>query len=89
VRIENGSGLLTYTTRSDEEVTYAYTPNTGSVTDWTVSVKGKSSFRPAVDSGPVFDFGGQSCGGVGKGGAPARLLAHKVEGDRLMAEWKY
>ena len=89
VRLENGVSRLTYSTNHGEEATYVYTPKTGSLSDLAVLVKGKRPFRPAVDSGPVFDFNGKFSRVTGKGGAKATLLSHRLDGETVLAEWLY
>ena len=91
VSLAKGVSRLTYVTKSGEEATYVYKPETGTLDDLTVEFKGRQPFRPAVDSGPVFEFGGKTCSVVGKdkGGATAKLLSHRIEGDTVVAEWLY
>jgi len=89
VSLRHAASRLAFATKRGEQVTYVYTPKTGSLSDLTVLIEGKHPFRPAVDSGPVFDFNGKLCGVVGKGGARATLLSHRLEGDAVVADWRY
>ena len=89
VSLAEGVSRLTYATKSGEEATYVYKPETGSLSDLTVEFKGKQPFRPAVDSGPVFHVDDRFRGVVGPGGAKAELLSHRVVGNTVVAEWLY
>ena len=89
VRERDGRYHLTYVTEEGERVSYVYTPKTGTLADLSIEAEGRARFRPAVESGPVFDFGGQVYDAAKGEGGSAELVDCRIEGKRIIAAWNY
>jgi hypothetical protein len=85
---EGNACLLTYRTGDGEEVTYRYTPRTGTLSDLEVDCR-DGSFRPADGSGPVFRFGDQALDASAPGDGRAELLSRRVRGETVRVVWRY
>ncbi len=87
---KTGEGYrFSYASASGEEVAYLYAPRTGSLSDLSVSPKGKNSFQPAFESGPIFDFNGAEYDAAHGTGGKAELVSQELKGERLKVVWRY
>lgn len=89
IRKVSDSYRFSYSTSAGAEVTYAYTPETGTLSDLTVRPRGKSAFQPAAGSGPVFDFGDREYAMGADGAVSARLVSERLENAVLDITWRY
>ena len=87
VAIADKTGYLHYTTDKDD-VCYIYTPSTGTFSDFSVSVKGKTSFRPLVDGSPEFVFNEKNYD-MKSGDVKAKCISAKKSGKALVYVWRY
>lgn len=89
LRKEDGRYAFIYRGGTEGEVRFVYAPKTGTLSDLRVERPGKSSFRPAVDSGPMFDFGDETLDVTTDPHSVAQLTEEKVQGDTLRVTWRY
>ena len=86
--IADGVGRLEYISACGDDVTYIYTPKTGTMSDISVSVKGKSTFLPTDGGGPVFSFADKTYA-VGSTDVKAKCLSSRGENGDLVYVWQY
>ncbi len=80
---------FTYSTAPGAEVTYAYTPATGTLSDLSIRPRGKDAFQPAAGSGPVFEFGDREYTVGAESAVGARLVSERLENGVLEVTWRY
>ncbi len=88
VRHAGNSYRFRYITADGEDVTYRYTPGNGTLSDLSIRPRGKSAFRPAVGSGPVFSFSGTDFDASGPG-CVAQVVSQKLQDGVLTITWRY
>jgi len=86
--IENGVGKLTYKTDSGDEVTYSYSPRTGTMSDLSTGIAGKRAFLPLDGGLPTFELGGKRYS-PGSPEVRAECLYGKKRGNSLEYSWRY
>jgi len=88
VTLTRDAGSLRYTSASGDTVTYTCRPRTGTLSDISVEVSGRSSFLPADGGGPTFDFGGKTFTAASDQ-VKTTCLSSQRDGDGLQYVWRY
>ncbi|MCC6423509.1 MAG: hypothetical protein IT447_08525 [Phycisphaerales bacterium] len=70
-------------------VRYVLSPRTGTMTDLSVEIVGRGTFRPAVDSGPVIVQGANMLDPTHDPNIPRQLLSANLNEQALAVSWAY
>ncbi|MBT4816281.1 MAG: hypothetical protein HON70_11310, partial [Lentisphaerae bacterium] len=89
VQQDGESYLLAYESDDGQNVTYAYTPTTGTLSDLTVKLPSDATFQPAAASGPVFTFGDRIADTTSDETIAATLRSQALRGDAVHVVWEY
>jgi len=84
----NNKYYLIYSGDIEGTVKYIYEPGTGTLDDLTVEVEGKKVFKPAKESGPVFQIGNKVSDAT-LGNISIELIDCQIKDNAVQVIWKY
>lgn len=85
-KTKNGAEL--FYSGAKGKITYQYIPQTGTMKDLTVSAPGLADFKPAVGSGPAFEFNNKKYT-IDNKKLTKQLLKFNVTKNMVSAVWRY
>lgn len=87
---QQGRFILQYQPKDQSPaVRYILSPGTGTMSDLSVEIVGKGTFRPAVDSGPVIVQGDKTLDPTHDPAVPRKLLSARQDGEAVLVSWAY
>ena len=89
VRQDGEAFRLSYANAAGQGAAYIYRPKTGTLADVSIDCGSGPEFRPAADSGPVFEVNGKKFDIRKNGEVKPVLLSCRVKDSQIEAVWKY
>ena len=86
--VKTAKGAKLFYAGANGKVVYHYEPKTGTMSDLTVSAPGISDFKPAVGSGPAFEFNNKDFT-IDNQSLKRKLHRFKVSRETVEAVWRY